>query len=61
LLASEYKDGKITADLEEIAFRVHASVDDVRTAIKPLVNAGFFIDDSDMLAVCKHEARLEEE
>lgn len=60
LLASEYKDGCITASLDEIAFRVHASIDDVRAAVKPLVDAGFFIDDGDALADCKQRACLEE-
>jgi hypothetical protein len=61
LLASEFAEGKITATLEEIAFRLHVSVDDLTEALKPLVNTGLFIDDSDTLAACKQDTRLERE
>lgn len=50
LLASEYADGKITADLAEMAFRLHVTVDDLTAALKPLVKSEFFIDDSGLLA-----------
>lgn len=61
LLASEYTDGKITASLDEIAFRVHCSIDDLQDAINPLVKSGFFTDDSGLLAGCKQDAMLERE
>lgn len=61
LLASEYSDGKITASLDEMAFRLHCSVSELRIALKPLVNAEFFIDDSGLLAECKQDAMPEKE
>lgn len=61
LLASEYADGKITASLQEMAFRLHVSVDDLTEALKPLVDVGLFIDDSGLLAPRKQQTRLEEE
>lgn len=42
LLASEYEDGSIDASIEKIAFRVHMSVEDLRTALTPLIDSGFF-------------------
>lgn len=59
LLASEYSDGKITASIQEIAFRLHVTVQDLEVALKPLVDAEFFADASGALAVRKQEARLE--
>lgn len=61
LLASEYSDGKITATLDEVSFRLHVSLNDLAEALKPLVTSGFFQDDSLLLAACKQEARLERE
>lgn len=59
LLASEYEDGKITATEEEIAFRIRMTPSDVNEAIKPLIDHGFFIDDSAPLAERNQEACLE--
>jgi hypothetical protein len=61
LLASEYEGGKITASLEEIAFRLHKTESDLREALKPLVSSGFFHDASGMLAERKQEATPERE
>jgi hypothetical protein len=61
LLASEYEGGQITAPLKAIAFRLRMSEDELRTALKPLVDSGFFIDASGMLADCKRGACLEKE
>lgn len=61
LLASDHDDGKITGSLEEIAFRLHMTEADLREAVKPLIDAGFFIDDSNALAECKHAAIPERE
>lgn len=61
LIASEYEDGRITASLDEIAFRVRCSKQDITEAIKPLISSGFFIDDSNSLAECKRGSILEEE
>ena len=61
LLASEYEDGQITADVDEIAFRLHCTAVEVGDALEPLINAGFFIDDSETLAARYHDACLEKE
>jgi hypothetical protein len=47
LLASEYDGGVIDASLDEIAFRVHASPNDISEALNPLIEAGFFSVDQD--------------
>lgn len=49
LLASEYEDGSINASIEKIAFRVHMGVDELRAALTPLIDSGFF-DASEVLA-----------
>lgn len=46
VLASEYQDGAICASLDEIAFRIHVSRDELDDGLKPLINAGFFSIDS---------------
>ncbi|MBR1122124.1 hypothetical protein JQ628_11415 [Bradyrhizobium lablabi] len=60
LLASEYEDGVITASMEEMAFRFRVSPAELRSAIKPLIDSGFFLD-SEALADCKRDASLEKE
>ena len=62
LLASEYEEGKIPADLNRIAFRVRVSVSDLQDALNPLISSGFFIgyqDASTMLAECLPREREE--
>lgn len=59
LLASEYEGGAITASMDEIAFRVRCDISELESALKPLINSGFFIDDSNMLAACEQPACLE--
>ena len=61
LLASESKDGRFTATLEELQFRLHISKQDYDEGIKPLINKGFFIVASKMLADCKQVAIPETE
>ena len=61
LLASESKDGRFTATLEELQFRLHISKQDYDEGIKPLINKGFFIVASTMLADCKQVAIPETE
>ena len=61
LLASEYQDGKIDAPEKAIAFRLHMSVDDFISALKPLIDNGFFKSDSDLLAKGYQDACLETE
>lgn len=61
LLASEYEGGKITATLEEIAFRLHLTVEALTESLKPLVKSGFLDDASGLLAACKQSAMPERE
>ena len=61
LLASESNDGVIHRSAEEIAFRLRMTEKDVITAIKPLIENGFFIEDSNMLAECLQDATTERE
>jgi HNH endonuclease len=44
LLASEYDDGNITAPMEEIAFRLRVTDEELRAALIPLIDEGFFND-----------------
>jgi hypothetical protein len=55
LLASEYDDGKITATVEEIAFRLRTSVAELTEALTPLIQSGFF-NSSDEIAERKQPA-----
>lgn len=59
LLASESNDGVIHKSAEEIAFRLRMSEKDVVTAIKPLIDNGFFSDADNMLADCLQDATTE--
>jgi hypothetical protein len=61
LLASESSDGVIHRTPEEIAFRLRMTEKDVVSAIKPLIDNGFFIEDSNMLAECLQGATTERE
>lgn len=60
LLASEFEDGKITASLDELAFRLRMTRGELADALSPLVDSGFF-DASEALAECKQSAFLEKE
>jgi len=60
LLASEYENGAIDATVEELAFRFRVSDQDMRDALTPLIESGFFIA-SETLARCKQAACLEKE
>ena len=59
LLASESNDGVIHRSAEEIAFRLRMTEKEVLSAIKPLIDNGFFIDDSNMLASSLQDATTE--
>lgn len=61
LLASEYEGGMITASLSEIAFRMHLTERELVSALNPLIQNGFIIDASIMLAERKQSAILERE
>lgn len=60
LLASDSEDGSIDADVKKIAFRLRWSDADVAAGLKPLIDAGFLIDASGVLAECYQDACLEE-
>ena len=61
LLASESKDGSFDADVGELAFRLRMSEQDVAAGLKPLIDKGFFLDASTMLAPCLQVATPETE
>jgi hypothetical protein len=61
LLASESDDGSIDPDPKKIAFRLRMTEKEVIEALKPLIDAGFVIVDSDVLADCKQHAMPETE
>ena len=50
LLASEQEDGKFNASIEELAFRLRMTEKEVEAGLKPLIEKGFFLDASTMLA-----------
>ena len=56
LLASESDDGTIEATREELAFRLRMGEKDFEDALKPLINKGFFKNDSKTLAKPKQSA-----
>ena len=61
LLASENLDGSISDDLTEVAFRLRTSISDVQIALKPLLDKGFVVSDSNVLADCQQCALPETE
>ena len=61
LLASESKDGTFDGSLEELQFRLHISRKDYEDGIKPLIDKGFFVVDSEVLAECLQVATPERE
>jgi hypothetical protein len=61
LLASESKDGTFDAAIEELAFRLHIASKDIESGLKPLIEKGFFLDASTMLAPCYQVAIPETE
>ena len=61
LLASESRDGSFNASLQELEFRLRMSSDDITSGLKSLIEAGFFLDASTMLAPCLQDAIPERE
>jgi hypothetical protein len=61
LLASESKDGEFDAASDELAFRLHIAIKDIESGLKPLIDNGFFVDASTMLAPCYQVAIPERE
>jgi hypothetical protein len=45
LIAAEYENGAITATADDIAWRLRMTVDELRAALVPLIDKGFFVSD----------------
>lgn len=56
LLASESQDGVFDASIEELTFRLRMPESDIKAGIKALIEKGFFVDASTMLAPSSHDA-----
>jgi len=52
LLASESKDGTFDGSLDELVFRLHITPKDYQDGVKPLIDKGFFVIASGVLAEC---------
>ena len=61
LLASENMHGDIDNDPKRLAFRLRWSVQEVIDGMKPLLDSGFIVDDSNVLAGCYQSACPEAE
>jgi hypothetical protein len=61
LLASESMEGEVRIDPEWLAFRLRFSVDDVGAGLTPLIEKGFLVVASGVLAPCLQSACLEGE
>lgn len=61
LLASETKDGSFNASVEELVFRLRITEKDYADGVKPLIDNGFFIIASGVLADCYQVAIPETE
>ena len=61
LLASESKDGHFDGSQDELVFRLHITDQEYISGIKPLIDNGFFIIASGVLAECKQVAIPETE
>lgn len=61
LLASESLDGKVCIDHEFLAFRLRFTVKDIKDGLTPLIEKGFLIVDSSVLAKSLQDACLEGE
>lgn len=61
LLASESKDGTFNAEIDELVFRLRILPPDVEKGLKPLIDKGFFIVASGLLAECLRPAIPETE
>jgi hypothetical protein len=61
LLASESKNGTFDGSLDELVFRLHITPKDYQDGIKPLIDKGFFVIASGVLAECYQDAIPERE
>lgn len=61
LLASEDVNGVFEADLDQLEFRLRLTQKELNSGLKPLIDNGFFLDASTMLAVSLQDAIPETE
>ena len=61
LLASESKDGVFDGSIDELVFRLHITDKEYQQGVKPLIDNGFFIVASGVLADCTQDAIPETE
>lgn len=61
LLASENMEGTIDCEVRVLAFRLRCSEKEIKEGLIPLIQQGFLINDSNMLADCQHVAVPETE
>jgi hypothetical protein len=61
LIASESKDVSFDATFEELEFRLHITRKDYDEGLKPLIDKGFFVIASGVLADCLQDASAERE
>ncbi len=61
LLASESKDGVFDGSVDELVFRLHITPKDYQDGVKPLIDKGFFVVASGVLAECYQDAIPETE
>jgi len=61
LLASESKTGEFDGSIEELVFRLRFTAKEVESGLKPLIDKGFFLSASGVLADCLQGARPETE
>lgn len=61
LLASESMDGSVRIDPDWLAFRLRFTVADIETGLTPLIDKGFLVLASGVLAPCLQDACLEGE
>lgn len=61
LLASESKDGIFDGSLDELVFRLHITPKEYQDGVKPLIDKGFFVVASGVLAECYQDAIPETE
>ena len=61
LLASQNVEGSIPADPALLAFRLRWDVKDIKAGLTPLIQKGFLIDASNVLATCLQSATSETE
>lgn len=61
LLASESKTGEFDGSIEELVFRLRFTAKEVEAGLKPLIDKGFFLSASGVLADCLQDAIPETE